>query len=237
MCTSIISNKKKTIIGWNLDILDMDHKVVAEDDKVYIAINDETEGWLPLFGANARGDFVAMPTCWPFDDRSNPVNEDCHNIITLDIDLLLGKKTLNEIKAIVEREPVYSVPGVTFQSQLSDKDGNVLRIIPGQGYQYFSKPEYAVLTNFSPFKGDTEQHPWMGWDRYNKAAEMLENKKDDLNVSDCFAILKATAQTVCPTVVSMVFDASDNMVYWCEDQEWDRVQKKKLLYLSTVYLS
>ncbi len=41
MCTSIVSNGKKTIIGWNLDLLDMEYQVVAEDDKVYIAIMDE----------------------------------------------------------------------------------------------------------------------------------------------------------------------------------------------------
>lgn len=38
----------------------MEYKVFAKDDKVYIAIKDEKEGWLPLFGANARGDFVAI---------------------------------------------------------------------------------------------------------------------------------------------------------------------------------
>lgn len=228
MCTSIISNKKKTIIGWNLDILDMEYKVVAEDEKVYIAINDKMEGWLPLFGANARGDFIAMPTCWPFDDRSNPVSADCNNIIQLDIDLLLGRKTFDEIKHITESESVYSVPGVTFQAQLSDKDGNVLQIIPGQGVQYLPKPEYSVLTNFSPFKGNAEQHPWMGWDRYNKAVKMLENAGDDFSVSDCFEILKETAQTVCPTVVSMVFDVADSMVYWCENREWNQVMKKKI---------
>ena len=53
MCTSIVSNRRKTIIGFNLDILDMQHKVAAERDKVYIAINDKTEGWLPLFGADS----------------------------------------------------------------------------------------------------------------------------------------------------------------------------------------
>lgn len=228
MCTSIVSNGNKTMIGWNLDILDMEYKVVAENDKVYIAINDKKEGWLPLFGANARGDFVAMPTCWPFDEKSNPVNADCKNIIMLDIDLLLGKKTLDEIKEIVESETVYSIPGVTFQSQLSDRNGNVLQIIPGQGMRYFSKPKYSVLTNFSPLKGNTEQHPWMGWDRYNKAVEMLENKHDDFDVSDCFEILKQTAQTICPTVVSMVFDIADNMVYWCENRKWNKIEKKKI---------
>ena len=58
MCNSIVSNGRKTIVGWNLDILDMDYKIVAESDKVYIAINDEKEGWLPLFGANAEGNVL-----------------------------------------------------------------------------------------------------------------------------------------------------------------------------------
>ena len=229
MCTSIVSNGNKTIIGFNLDILDMEYKVVAENDKVYIAIYDKKEGWLPLFGANARGDFVAMPTCWPFDERSNPANTDCQNIIMLDIDLLLSKKTLGEIKDIAEHGSVCSVPGVTFQSQLSDSAGNVLQIIPGQGVRYLPKPKYSVLTNFSPFKGRNEKQHWMGWDRYNKAVEMLENKNEDFDVSDCFEILRQTAQTICPTVVSIVFDAADNMVYWCENREWSKIQKKKLL--------
>ena len=227
MCTSIVANGNKTVIGWNLDILDMKYRVVAENDKVYIAVYDPKEGWLPLFGANANGNFVAMPTCWPFDRRSDPVASDCRNIIMLNIDLLLGKKTLKKIREIAEREPVCSVPGVTYQSQLSDGDGNVLQIIPGQGVRYLPKPGYSVLTNFSPFKGSSEQHPWMGLDRYEKAVEMLENKSEDFGVSECFDILKKTAQTICPTVVSMVFDVTDHTVYWCENREWDHIQVKK----------
>ncbi|WKY44400.1 hypothetical protein Q5O14_17615 [Eubacteriaceae bacterium ES2] len=229
MCTSIVSNLDKTIIGWNLDILEMEHKVVAEDNNVYIAIYDKTEGWLPLFGANAKGNFVAMPTCWPFDDRSNPVDSDCQNIINLNIDLLMGQKSLMEIKRIAEREPIYSAPGVTFQSQLSDRDGNVLQVIPGQGRRYLEKPKYSVMTNFSPFKGNSEQHPWMGWDRYLTAVEMLEEAKESFNVAACFEILKATAQTVCPTVISMVFDVDDNTVYWCENRDWDHIEKKQMM--------
>ena len=146
----------------------------------------------------------------------------------LDIDLLLMKKSLVEIKEIAECEPVYSIPGVTFQSQLSDRDGNVLQITPGQGTRYLQRPNYSILTNFSPYKGNTEKHPWMGWDRYNKAAEMLENKSEDFDVSDCFEILKQTSQTICPTVVSMVFDIAENIVYWCENREWNKVEKRKI---------
>ena len=192
--------------------------------------NKDTVGeWLPLFGANARGDFVAMPTCWPFDERSNPAREDCKNIINLDIDLLLEKKTFSELKEIAANDTVCSVPGVTFQAQLSDKDGNVLQIIPGQGYQYKERPIFSVLTNFSPFKGDRELHPWMGIDRYEKAVSMLEKADVSFDVADCFEVLKATSQTVCPTVVSMVFDVTDCIVYWCENRKWEEISRKAIM--------
>lgn len=227
MCTSIVSNRKKIIVGWNLDILDMEHRIRPTEDGVYIEINDATEGWMPLFGANKRGDFVGMPTCWPFDERSNPV-PGSENLIMLDIDLLLQKKTLSEIHHIVSDQAVCSVPGVTFQAQLSDREGNVLQIIPGQGNRYLEKPKYSVLTNFSPYKMNAEQHPWMGWDRYQTAERMLNAASDDFDVDDCFEILKAVSQEVCPTVVSMVFDVTENKVYWCENREWEQVKQNQL---------
>ena len=227
MCTSLISNRKKTIVGWNLDISDMQHRVSVREAGVFIEINDAQEGWMPLFGVNSRGDFVGMPTCWPYDKRSDPaVGKD--NVIDLDIDLLTGKRTLDGIRQLAESGRVCSVPGLTFMSALSDRDGNVLHVVPGQGCRYYEKPEYKVLTNFSPFKMDSEKHPWMGWDRYQTAERMLENAPDDFDVPDYFAILRAVAQTVCPTVVSMVFDAAEMKVYWCEGRNWDRVEERAL---------
>ena len=226
MCTSIVSNRKKTIIGWNLDLLDMEHRITASDAGVFIEIKDQTEGWMPLFGANSRGDFVGMPTCWPFDERSNPEVAE-NNIIMLDIDLLLQKKTLAEIRKIAESQKISSVPGVTFQSQLTDKDGNVLQIIPGQGYRYLEKPEFAVMTNFSPFKMDKEKHPWMGWDRYQTAVSMLQAATDDFGFNECLEVLKAASQEVCPTVVSMVFDVGERTVYWCENRQWEQIHRKQ----------
>ena len=224
MCTSLVVNKKKTIIGWNLDILNMEHRVRPNEDGVYIEINDAKEGWMPLFGANRRGDFVGMPTCWPFDKKSDPVGPG-ENVIMLDIDLLLQKKTLQEIREIAEKGPVYSIPGVTFMSALSDREGNVLHIIPGQGIRYYEKPDHAILTNFSPFKQDSETHPWMGWDRYHKAEDMLKEAAEDFSEEDCFEILRAVAQEVCPTVVSMVYDVDEKTVYWCENRNWDKIEK------------
>ena len=222
MCTSIISNRNRTLVGWNLDLLDMEYRVKPNELGVFIEINDAKEGWMPIFGANSRGDFIGMPTCWPFDERSDPKGNE-ENIIMLDIDLLLMKKTLFEIKTIVENHSICSVPGVTFMGSLSDQEGNLLQIVPGQGYRYYQKPKYKVLTNFSPFKMDAVKHPWMGWDRYQLAEKMLKDLQDDADVADMFDILKAVSQTVCPTVVSMVYDVSERKVYWCENRAWDRI--------------
>ncbi len=223
MCTSIVVNKKKTVVGWNLDLLGMEHRVRPSDQGVFIEINDAKEGWMPLFGANPRGDFVGMPTCWPFDERSNPV-EGGENVILLDIDLLMQKKTLREIRDIAAERPVCSISGCTFMAALSDAEGNVLHIVPGQGSMYYDKPEYQILTNFSPFKQDAETHPWMGWDRYHKAEAMLKDASEDFDVKDCFEVLKAVSQEVCPTVVSMVFDVSERTVFWCENRNWEKIQ-------------
>ena len=228
MCTSIVSNRNKTIVGWNLDLLNMEHRVSVSDAAVAIEVYDPTEGWLPLFGANRRGDFVGMPTCWPFDARSDPDGSaGAENVILLDIDLLTGKRTLGEIRAVAEAGRVCSVPGVTYMSALSDADGNVLHVIPGQGVKYYERPVRQVLTNFSPFKMDAERHPWMGWDRYRTADRMLAAASDDFDVADCFAVLRAVAQEVCPTVVSMVYDVTARRVFWCEDRQWDRVNEKQ----------
>ena len=227
MCTSIVVNRGKPVIGWNLDLLDMAHRVRPAADGVFIDVLDEKEGWMPLFGANARGDFVGMPTCWPFDARSDPAG-DGESILLLDMDLLAQRKTLQQIRDIALRRPVYSVPGLTFMGALSDGEGNVLHLIPGQGCRYCEKPDYRILTNFSPFKGDSERHPWMGWDRYQTAQAMLERASGGFGAEDCFAVLRATAQEVCPTVVSMVFDVRQRTVHWCENRNWDDIRTVKL---------
>ena len=69
-----------------------------------------------------------------------------------------------------------------------------------------------------------EEHPWMGWDRYQKAEAMIQAMGDGFSVEDCFAVLKEVSQEVCPTVVSMVYDVSDKTVFWCENRNWSNRQ-------------
>lgn len=229
MCTCFIQNRKKTIVGWNLDLLDMEYKVEESSDGVFIYCLDSTEGWMPLFGVNKRGDFVGMPTCWPYDNASDPKEND-ENIIKLTIDLLLLNKTFAEVKQITESKRISSIPGLTFMSFLTNKNGDLLEIVPGVGNLYYEKPDFMVLTNFSPFKMNKEMHPWMGLDRYNKANDILSNAKCDFDVTDAFNLLSDVSQTVCPTVVSMVYDATDNIVYWVVNRCYNDIKKRKLSF-------
>lgn len=112
--------------------------------------------------------------------------------------------------------------------RVPDAEGNVLHVIPGQGCRYYEKPDHADLTKFSPFKQDAETHPWMGWDRYHTAEEMLRDASDDFDVQDCFAVLKAFSQEVCPTVVSMVYGVAERTACWCENRNWEQIEEWKL---------
>jgi hypothetical protein len=69
----------------------------------------------------------------------------------------------------------------------------------------------------------------MGMDRYQKAEELLGKATDSFDVKDCFNVLKEVSQTVCPTVISMVFDVTERTVYWCYDRNYDQIETKRFL--------
>ena len=64
-------------------------------------------------------------------------------------------------------------------------------------------------------------------DRYQTSEELLSKATENFDVKECFDILKACSQVVCPTVVSMVFDVNEMKVYWCENRQWDKIESKK----------
>ena len=60
--------------------------------------------------------------------------------------------------------------------------------------------------------------------KYETAMQSLKSAADDFDVADCFEILKKVSQTVCPTVVSMVYDVTERVVCWCENQMWSDIK-------------
>lgn len=136
------------------------------------------------------------------------------------------KKTLQQVCDFVQDNRVCSVPELTFMSSLSDSNSNVLHIVPGLGFKYYKKPDYKIMTNFPPFVPNPLQHPWMGLDRYRKAESLLGVATDDFDVDDCFQVLNEVSQTVCSTVISMVFDVTDKAVYWCHNRDYGQIENK-----------
>jgi len=59
------------------------------------------------------------------------------------------------------------------------------------------------------------------------AEELLSMATDDFDVEDCFNVLKEVSQTVCPTVISMVFDVTERTVYWCYDRNYNQIESKR----------
>ena len=75
----------------------------------------------------------------------------------------------------------------------------------------------------------------MGLDRYQKAEELLSMATDDFDVKDCFNVLKEVSQTVCPTVISMVFDVTEKTVYWCHDRNYNQIKTKSICIFAAKY--
>ena len=196
MCTSIVVNKKKTIVGFNFDNPGWKYHIVTKNKAFYISLFVNNHLWQPCFGCNARGDFVTVPAMNPGVKESVYPGEgqEHHFIDRENLRLLLKQITFEELELLVKTNPIFNEKDNSLQAQDSDKNGNVLQIFPGLGYKILAKPAYSVLTNFQLMQEESVHHPWAGVDRYEKANALLKDAKEDFDVPDMFALLKATAQ-------------------------------------------
>jgi hypothetical protein len=229
MCTSIVVNQKKTLVGFNFDNPGLKYHVVTKNKAFYISLLVNGKLWEPCFGCNARGDFVNVPSMNPGVKESLYPGEGkaYHFLDRENLRLLLKQITFDELKALVQANPIYNEKDFSLQAQDSDKEGNVLQIFPGLGYKIFAKPAYSVLANFQLMRHEVTPHPWAGVDRYEKANALLAKANADFDVPDMFNVLKAVAQEDggAPTAVSIVFDPASLMVYWCLNRKWDEIDQ------------
>lgn len=219
MCLSVISSGKRKVCGCNFDISMMESRVSVHENGVFIEALDKTVGWIPLFGAGPGRVFVTMPTCWPYDRRSDPRDGDV-NIVNIAADILLGKRTFSEARELVMNDRVCSVPGLTFQGQIADSDGSVLRFTPHIGWEFLEKPDFAVMANFSPFK----EEAGLGRDRV-EMSNGIYSGCDDFGVDECITLLSRCRMTSPPTRVSLVYTPDDGQVYWFSDGKSDKISK------------
>jgi len=227
MCTSIVVNQKKTIVGFNFDNPGWKYHIVTKNKAFYVSLWVNNRLWQPCFGCNARGDFVNLPAMNPgvVESQYPGENKTYHYLDRENLRLLLKQITFSELTSLVEANPFYNEKDNSLQAQDSDKEGNVVQIFPGLGYKILAKPAYSVLTNFQLMKEESTHHPWAGVDRYEKANALLKEAKPEFDVKDMFDVLKAVAQEDggAPTAVSIVFDSNANKVFWCQNRKWDDI--------------
>ena len=236
MCTCILHNGAKTIVGFNFDNPGWKYKIVQKPTGVYVALQVGPHRFSPMFGVSKNGNFVNAPTLWPERVDARYRRGDAkHKYVYLDRinhSLLKDEMTLKEAQALVERYPLLNEPKVNLQCQDSDRFGNVLQLFPGVKpyFRYLEKPRYSVLSNFQTLEPDKEIHPWSGRDRYAIAVAMLEKATDGFDVNDAFRVLSAVKQTIlaCPTDVSLVYDANDNVMYWAEHMDYATIHSYQL---------
>ncbi len=161
MCTSIVSNRGKTLVGWNLDILDMEYRITVLKERVSIDIYDDGR-WLPLFGSNSRGEFINMPTCWPYDSRSDPAGPDCRTVPQTNSDLLLGNTTIGEVRRYLGEGGGYTAsPASPTRPSIPTGRGTCCKSSPARGTHGRSAPLFRSSPTFPPSRGTGNSTP--GW--------------------------------------------------------------------------
>src|SRR5574344_2222794 len=226
MCTSIVVNGKKTLFAFNFDNPGWKYHIVTKNKAFYISLLVNEKLWTPTFGCNARGDFATLPGMNPgVKEGYYQKGNNLHYIDQINLAFLLERTSLSELTEIVKANPIYNEEHLSLQAQDADKEGNVLQIFPGLGYKILAKPAYSVLTNFQLMQEESVHHPWAGVDRYEKANALLKDAKEDFDVPNMFALLKATAQESggAMTDVSVVYDSQANKVYWCLNRHFDDI--------------
>jgi hypothetical protein len=226
MCTSIVVNKNKTLVGFNFDNPGWKYHIVTKNKAFYISLLVGNL-WEPCFGCNSRGDVVNLPAMNPgVKEGYCQADKDLCYIDKINLDLLLERITFDQLKALVESHTIYNEEHLSLQAQDSDHDGNVLQIFPGLGYKLLPKPEYSVLTNFQLLKEEKEHHPWAGVDRYEKANALLKEAKEDFSSQDLLGILKEVAQYDggAKTAVSFVYDVESKTVTYCQNRHFEDCQ-------------
>lgn len=235
MCTCIIFNGNKTIVGFNFDNPGFEYKIITNKKKAVVSLKVGNNHYEDMFGVSSTGNFINVPTMWPerveAKYKRSTKNNKYYYIDRMNNDFLNNKITFDEIISIVKKYPIINEKNVNLQCQDSDKYGNILELFPGVKpyYRYTKRPRFNVLTNFQTLEKDTVIHPWSGRDRYEKATKMLESAKDNFDVKDAFEILAAVKQTIvaCPTDVSMVYDATENIFYYVEHMDYNNIKSYK----------
>jgi len=224
MCTSFLFHGGDVIAGFNFDTNVFRYRFIRGRSGSFYAALWYRGRWEPSFGVSAGGVFVNELMNAECEAGKYRRRADCYRLNRLVQEVLLGHLSFGEAEAIVREKQIVNAPGFSLHSHITSADGDVLVVEPGRGFEK-KRPRYSVMTNFSLFdRENTCGLLGAGLDRYETAEAMLQSAPDSFGVSDAFEVLRSTVQRgEWPTVVSMVYSARENAVYYAEKQRFSDI--------------
>lgn len=258
MCTAFVRNGNDYICGFNMDInedafdwqLHMDESLFAVvmrmDEKLLSQLSqgrlvppeytDFANGTLFIQGVGKNGHFGNQLNNLRFSKAQFEISYDCVPLYHLVDSFIRGKNSLRDVENLARSKKVVNlptgpvhIPDMGMHSLLSDAEGNILIVEPGNGI-CIPCEKYAVMTNFPvlelPADFAPENFSYYGKDRYDTALSLLRSSGDNFSVRDGLAILDAVKQTGrWGTRVSFVYSRNENAVYYTTEHDFAHVKK------------
>lgn len=258
MCTAFVKKGNDTIYGFNMDInpeafdwkLLMNEQEFAvtlqlpeelpdygvEKDKIPFEYTESDHGVLRLHGVNRNGSFGNQLNNMHYSKAAFEIGENCVPLYHLIDSFIRGRYSMDDLERYARTKKIVNlpagsigIPDMGMHSLLSDAQGRIMVLEPGNGYSFVSE-KYAVMSNFAvmelPADFDQENFGYYGKDRYDTALSILRNSDDDFSVQDGLDLLDKVKQVgMWGTRVSFVYSRNENAVYYTTEHDFEHIRK------------
>ncbi len=258
MCTAFVRYGDDYVCGFNMDISSeaMDWQLLMDEAQFAVTLRmngkaaagvpegiavprtytDFEQGMLRLHGVNRYGRFANQLNNMRFAKAPFEIGENCVPLYHLADAFIRGKYTLREVEELAREKKVVNlpqgavgIPDMGMHSLMSDAEGHILVVEPGNGCAVLSGP-YAAMSNFAVLElpGDftPENFGYYGKDRYDTALSILRESDESFSAQDGLKLLEAVQQTGrWGTRISFVYSGNENAVYYALEHDFANVKK------------
>lgn len=258
MCTAFVYKGNDRICGFNMDLPDvLDWKLFMDAQAFYVGIRPNLDSkslpegmteipakympcqgeYIKIHGVNNNGDFGNQLNALNFTKAPFTFDDDAMPLYSIVDRFLSGISNMEDILDMLNHNRIVNLPSgtidlpdIALHSLLSDKEGRILMIEPGNGHAEI-KDNYAVMSNFPMLILPNDlmaNSTYYGLDRYETAVRMIEEANQDITPEYALSILEAVKQTMyAPTKISFVYSEKENKVYYCLNGDFNNIQTHK----------
>ena len=259
MCTAFVRYGEDAICGFNMDINveAMNWELLMNESEFAVTLRmanpagfapegnpippeytDSEDGVLRIHGVNRNGGFAGQLNNMRFSKAPFEIGENCVPLYHLVDGFIRGKYALSDVERLAREKKVVNlpngvvgIPDMGMHSLMSDGEGRILVVEPGNGIAAISE-KYAVMTNFAvlelPADFVPENFGYYGKDRYDTALSILRESGDDFSARDGLRLLDAVKQTGrWGTRVSFVYSRNENAVYYATEHDFAHIRSHR----------